>query len=56
MHQHIIDLKVSLAIGLYAFVSFSNVEIAMKIVAFFLTVGYTARRWYLLEKKNRNED
>lgn len=59
MHQNIIDLKASLALGLYAFVSFSNAEMAMKIIAFIVTVGYTGHRWYILLKernKPKNED
>ncbi len=48
-----IDLKVSYLFGLFTVVSFSNVEIVMKIIVFLLTVGYTVRRWYLLEKNKK---
>jgi len=52
MH-YIIDMKVSLAFFLFTAISFSKVEIAMKIVSFLLMAGYTARRWYLLEKNKK---
>ena len=53
MHTHLVDLKVSLLTSFFLFISFSNVEIIMKIIVFILTVGYTARRWYLLEKNKK---
>lgn len=49
----ILDLKQSLLTGSYFMFTFSDVDIAMKVVAFIIATGYTARRWYLLEK---NED
>jgi len=52
MH-YMIDLKVSSLCGLFAVVSFSNIEIMMKVIVFILTVGYTIRRWYLLEKNKK---
>jgi hypothetical protein len=52
MH-YILDLKVSMLFATYAVVSFSNIEIMMKIIVFLLTVGYTIRRWYLLEKNKK---
>lgn len=53
MHHHLIDIKVSLLTGFFLFISFSNAEIIMKIIVFILTAGYTARRWYLLEKNKK---
>lgn len=50
---HLIDLKANMIFALFMAVSFSEVEITMKAVAFVLTVGYTARRWYLLEKNKK---
>lgn len=49
----IIDLKLSLLTSVFFFISFSDVEIVMKIIVFLLTIGYTARRWYLLEKNKK---
>lgn len=54
MHSHLIDLKASFICGLFLMVSFTDMEIAMKIIAFILTVGYTLRRWYLLEKNKKD--
>lgn len=53
MYHSLIDLKVSLFAGFFILFSFSNAEIVMKIIVFLLTVGYTIRRWYLLEKNKK---
>lgn len=52
MHN-IIDLKANLLVSFFFFISFTDAEIVMKIIVFILTVGYTARRWYLLEKNKK---
>jgi hypothetical protein len=49
----LIDLKVSAFFGAFLTISQTNIEFSMKVIAFVLTVGYTARRWYLLETKNK---
>lgn len=53
MHNNLIDLKVSLAFFGFTAISFSKVEVAMKVFSFLLMAGYTARRWYLLEKNKK---
>jgi hypothetical protein len=53
MREYLIDLKVSLAFFGFTAISFSNVEIAMKIVSFLIMAGYTLRRWHLLEKNKK---
>jgi hypothetical protein len=46
-------------IKLYAFnatslvVSFSQIDMALKIILLVLSVGYTAQKWYLLDKERR---
>ncbi len=55
MINKILDLKQSLITGGYFMFTFSNVDTAMKIIAFIIATGYTARRWYLLEKNNKDE-
>lgn len=52
MHN-IIDIKANLLISFFFFISFTDAEIIMKIIVFLLTVGYTVRRWYLLEKNKK---
>ena len=52
MHN-IIDIKANLLISFFFFISFTDAEIVMKIIVFVLTIGYTARRWYLLEKNKK---
>lgn len=56
MINKILDLRQSLLTGTYFMVTFANVDVAMKLIAFIIATGYTARRWYLMEKnKNKNE-
>lgn len=55
MVNDFIDLKVFTIAIIYAFIQFADCEIIMKIIAFCLTVGYTIRRWYLLEKNNKDD-
>ena len=50
---NIIDIKANLLISFFFFISFTDAEIVMKIIVFVLTIGYTARRWYLLEKNKK---
>jgi hypothetical protein len=55
MVNDLIDLKVFGLAIFYAIINFTDAEILMKIVVFLFTVGYTARRWYLLEKNNKDD-
>lgn len=36
-----------------AYLSFSYIENYMKVIVFLITVGYTLRRWYIMEKNKR---
>jgi hypothetical protein len=54
MINKILDLKSSLLTGGYLVFTFTNVDSAMKVFAFIIATGYTARRWYLLEKNNKD--
>lgn len=53
MKQYILDLRQSLITGGYFMFTFANVDVAMKVIAFVIATGYTARRWYLMEKTKR---
>jgi hypothetical protein len=53
--EKILDLKQSIITGGYFMFTFTNVDAAMKIIAFIIATGYTARRWYLLEKSKNDE-
>ena len=55
MINKILDLKSSLLTGGYFVFTFSNVDATMKVLAFIIATGYTARRWYLLEKNGKDE-
>jgi hypothetical protein len=54
MHNHLLDIKVGTLAGFYFVVSFADFEIFMKIAVFIVTIGYTIRRWYLLEKNKKD--
>jgi len=55
MINKILDFKQSVLTGSYFVFTFADVDIFMKIVAFIIATGYTARRWYLLEKNKTDE-
>jgi hypothetical protein len=55
MKQYILDLRQSLITGGYFMFTFANVDVVMKVIAFIIATGYTARRWYLMEKNKNNE-
>ena len=53
MSDNLLDAKVALAgLGYFA-VSFSEVDIAMKLITFILVSSFTIRRWWLMEKNNK---
>ena len=56
MKQYFLDLKLSLLTGTYFAISLTDIDYIMKIIVFILTIGYTVRRWYLLEKNNKDEN
>jgi len=54
--SNLLDLKVSLmGLGYFA-ISFSELDIAMKILTFLIVSAFTIRRWYLMEKNNKIDD
>jgi len=50
------DIKVLMVNGFLISFSFSNVELGLKILSLLLAVGYTARRWWLMEKNKNNDN
>lgn len=56
MKQYFLDSKLSLLTGTYFAITFTDIDYIMKIIVFLLTVGYTIRRWYLMEKKTQDTD
>ena len=50
------DIKVLIVNGFLISFSFSNVELGLKILSLLLAVGYTARRWWLMEKNKNNDN
>ena len=55
MKQYILDLRQSVITGGYFMFTFTDVDVIMKVIAFVIATGYTARRWYLMEKNKNNE-
>ena len=56
MKNYILDLKSSLLTGGYLVFTLTDVDLAMKVFAFIIATGYTARRWYLMEKNNTTNE
>ena len=54
-HHNLIDLKVLTISSCALSVQFLQIENSLKILALLLTIGYTLRRWYLLEKNKKDE-
>jgi len=48
-------IKVLIVNSLLISFTFSNVETGLKILSLLLAIGYTARRWWLMEKNKKNE-
>jgi hypothetical protein len=49
------DIKVLLLNASTFAISFAQIEMALKITLLLLTIGYTAQKWYLMYKENKNE-
>ena len=56
MKHYFLDSKLSFLTGTYFAITFTDIDYIMKIIVFLLTVGYTIRRWYLMEKKTQDTD
>jgi arginine exporter protein ArgO len=52
----LIDFKLSILGVSYLILSSLNVEFALKIIGSVFFIGYTLRRWYLMEKDNKNNN
>jgi hypothetical protein len=50
------DIRLLIVNGFLISFSFSNVELGLKILSLLLAVGYTARRWWLMEKNKKNDN
>jgi len=47
------DIKVLLFNASTMAVSFSNIEDALKIILLIASIGYTAQKWYFMNKKQK---
>jgi len=50
------DLKLYFLNASALTISFSNIDMILKILLLILSVGYTAQRWYLLDKERRQKN
>ena len=50
------DLKLYFLNASALTISFSNIDMILKILLLILSVGYTAQRWYLLDKERREKN
>jgi hypothetical protein len=49
------DIKVFLLNASTFAISFAQIEMALKIALLIITIGYTAQRWYLMYKENKQK-
>jgi hypothetical protein len=54
MGGHLEDIKLWAINTALISLSFTNIETDLKIISLLLAIGYTCRRWYLMEK-NKNK-
>ena len=48
------DIKLLLMNASAMAISFSDLEATLKIMLLIASIGYTAQRWWLMNKKNKN--
>lgn len=48
------DIKVMLLNASTFVLSFAQIEMALKIALLIISIGYTAQKWYLMYKRNRD--
>lgn len=49
------DVKVLLMNASTFAISFSQIEMALKIALLIITIGYTAQRWWIMYNQNKNK-
>lgn len=55
MENQINEVKLWIINILVLSVSFTNVEVVLKITSLFILIGYNLHKWYLMIKKKNNE-
>jgi hypothetical protein len=50
------DIKLYLLNASAFTISFTHIDMVLKILLLVLTIGYTAQRWYLMDKKRREDN
>jgi len=50
------DVKVLLMNASTFAISFSHIEMALKIMLLVITIGYTAQRWWIMYKENKKKE
>ena len=49
------DIRVMLLNASTFAITFAQVEMALKLALLVISIGYTAQRWYIMHKENKNE-
>lgn len=56
MNQELTDYRAYIVNAFVFIFSFSNAEEALKIISLLIAIGYTLRRWYLMEKNKKQDN
>tara|TARA_R110000822_G_scaffold89740_6_gene207646 strand:+ start:611 stop:775 length:165 start_codon:yes stop_codon:yes gene_type:complete len=54
--MNVTDFKIYALNGLGMALNFSSVELGLKIVLTLVVIGYTAQKWWLMNKNKNNEN
>lgn len=55
LYSQLIDMKLTIAAILFSVVTFSDFELSVKFFGGIIFIGYNIRRWFIMEKKHKNE-
>jgi hypothetical protein len=54
--MNVTDFKIYALNGLGMALNFSSVNLGLKLLLTLVVIGYTAQKWYLMNKNKNNED
>ena len=52
----LIDLKIYALNGFALAINYTQIELGLKIILTLVVIGYTAQKWYLMNKKTNNNE
>ena len=56
MFHHFVDLKIAAAGALVMAVNLTGFDVSLKILGSLIFIGYTIRRWYIMENKFKKDN